>query len=75
MIDDITKDVYDINLTIVIFKLNIVGPNLNEWWVDTGVICYACSNKKIFFILEPIEIEKKVFNWLSLKLRIKEKWY
>ena len=36
VVDDISKDVYDINLTGVIFEVNMVGSNSKEWWIDTG---------------------------------------
>ena len=36
MVDDISKDVSKIDLTTVIFKVNLVGSNPKEWWIDTG---------------------------------------
>ena len=45
VVDDITKDVSDINLTLVISKVNLVGSNPKEWWIDTGVTRHVCSNK------------------------------
>ena len=71
MVDGITKDVPDINLTIVIFEVNLVGSNLKEWWIDTGATCYVCSNKKMFSIFEPIEIREKVFmgNFSTIEIK------
>ena len=57
MIDDIPKDVSDIDLTIVIFEVNLVGSNPKEWWIDIDV----CSDKKMFSTFEPIEIGENVF--------------
>ena len=48
MIDDISKDVYDIDLTVVISKVNLVGSNPKEWWIDTSATRYVCSDKKMF---------------------------
>ena len=42
MIVDITKDVYDIDLTTMIFEVNLAGSNLKEWWIDNGVTCHVC---------------------------------
>lgn len=35
-IDGITRDVSDINLSVVISEVNLVGSNPKEWWIDTG---------------------------------------
>ena len=61
MVDDITKDVSDIDLTTVISEVNLVGSNPKEWWIGTGVTRHVCSNKKMFFTFEPIETGEKVF--------------
>ena len=37
VVDDISKDVSDIDLTVVISEVNLVGFNPNEWWIDTSV--------------------------------------
>ena len=50
VIDDIIKDVSDIDLTVVVSKVNLVGSNPKEWWIDTGVTSYVCSDKKLFSI-------------------------
>ena len=41
MVDDISKDVFDIEFTAVIFKVNLVGSNPKEWWIDIGATCHA----------------------------------
>ena len=71
MVDDINKDVSDIDLTTVIFDVDLVGSNLKEWWIDTGVTRYVCSNKKMFSTFEPIEIGEKVFmgNFATLEIK------
>ena len=65
VIDDISK------LTIVISKVNLVGSNPKEWWIDTGVTRHVCSNKKMFSTFEPIETREKVFMENSTTLKIK----
>ena len=58
---DISKDVSDIDLTVVISELNLVGSNPKEWWIDTSATRHMCSDKKMFYTFEPVEIGEKVF--------------
>ena len=61
MVDDISKDVSEIDLTVVISEVNLVGSNPKEWWIDTGVTHHVCSDKMMFSTFEPIETGEKVF--------------
>ena len=61
MVDDITKDVFDIDLTIVIYEVNLVVYNPKEWWINTGTIRHVCYDKKMFSTFEPIDTGEKVF--------------
>ena len=49
VINDISKDVSDIDFTAIISKVNLLGSNPKEWWIETGATRYVCSEKKIFF--------------------------
>ena len=40
VIDGITKNVSDINLIVVISRVNLVGSNPKEWWIGTGASCH-----------------------------------
>ena len=71
MIDDISKDVSDIDLMTVISEVNLVGFNPKEWWIDTGVTCHVCFHKKMFSTFEPVETEEKVFIGNSATSNIK----
>ena len=53
MVDDISKDVYDIDLTTVISEVNLVGSNPKEWWIDTDATCHVTPQKyhRIFIII------------------------
>nr|CAN76029.1 hypothetical protein VITISV_016069 [Vitis vinifera] len=71
VIDDITKNVYDIDLTAVVSEVNLVGSNPKEWWIDTGATRHVCSDKKMFSTFEPIENGEKVFMGNSATSEIK----
>ena len=61
MIDNISKDVFDIDLMIVISEVNLIGSNPKEWWIGTGVTCHVCFDKKMFSTFELVETREKVF--------------
>ena len=61
MVDDISKDVYEIDLTAVISEVNLVGSNPKEWWIDTGATRHVCSDKMMFSTFKPIKTGEKVF--------------
>ena len=71
MVDGITKDVSDINLTIIISEVNLVGSNPKEWWIDIGATCHVCLNKKMFSTFELTEIGEKVYMGNSATSKIK----
>ena len=53
VVDDITKDVSDINLIVVIFEVNLVGSNPKEWWINIDATLHVCSDKNMFSTFEP----------------------
>ena len=70
-----TKDVSNIDLTTMIFEVNLVGSNPKEWWIDIGATFHVCLDKKMFSTFDPIEIGKRC-SWGTrppLKSRAKEK--
>ena len=71
MVDNITKDVFDIDLTVVIFEMNLVRSNPKEWWIDTGATRHKCSDKKMFSTFDPIETRDKVLMGNSATSEIK----
>ena len=71
MIDGITKDVSDIDLTTVISEVNLVGSNPKEWCIDIGATRHVYSNKKMFYTFELIETREKVFMGNSITSEIK----
>ncbi|RVW62815.1 Retrovirus-related Pol polyprotein from transposon TNT 1-94 [Vitis vinifera] len=71
VIDDITKNVSDIDLTAVVSEVNLVSSNPKEWWIDTSATRHVCSDKKMFSTFEPIENGEKVFMGNSATSEIK----
>ena len=71
MIDGITKDVFDIDLTTIISEVNLVGSNLKKWCIDIGATRHVYSNKKMFSTFELIETREKVFMGISITSKIK----
>ena len=74
VIDNISKDVSNIDLTTVISEVNLVGSNPKEWWIDTGATRHVCSDK-MFSTFEPIEFGEKVFmgNFATSDIKGQEK--
>ena len=71
MVDGIIKDVSNIDLIVVISKVNLVGSNSKKWWIETSVTCHMCSDKKMFSTFEPSETRKKVYMGNSGTSKIK----
>ena len=42
VVDGITKDVSDSDLTTIIYEVNFVGSNPKELWIDTGATRHVC---------------------------------
>ena len=58
VVDNITQDVSDINLSAMVSEVNFVGSNPKEWWIDTGATRHVCSSKEMFTSFEPLDGEK-----------------
>ena len=71
MVDGITKDVSNIDLTIVISEMNLVGSNPKEWWINIGTTCHVCWDKKIFSTFELTKTGEKVCMGNSVTFEIK----
>ena len=71
VVDDITKDVSDIDLRIVILEVNLVEFNPKEWWIDTSTTHHVCYDKKMFSIFEPTKTGEKMFMRNSVASEIK----
>ena len=71
MIDGITKDVSNIDLTVVISEVNLVGSNPKKLWIDTGATRHVYSDNKMFSTFEPTETGKNIYMGNSTTSEIK----
>ncbi|XP_073137728.1 uncharacterized protein [Henckelia pumila] len=62
LLEDISKEVSNMDLCAVIFEVNMVGSNPREWWIDTGVTCHVCYDKDMFATLDESENDKVVLS-------------
>ena len=44
----LTHDVNELNLSTVVFEVNMVEDNAKEWWIDIEGTRHVCSNKNMF---------------------------
>ncbi|XP_057495666.1 uncharacterized protein LOC130780663 [Actinidia eriantha] len=51
----------DINLSAMVFEVNMVGSNLQEWWIDTRATRHVCYDRRMFIAFEPAVNGEKVF--------------
>ncbi|KAL6326062.1 hypothetical protein AAG906_000937 [Vitis piasezkii] len=65
VIDDITRNVSDIDLTAVVSEVNLVGSNPKEWWIDTGATRHVCSIRKCSPFLNQLRMGKSVHGELA----------
>ena len=44
--------VHNINLSTIVSEVNMVGSNLQEWWIDIGVTCHIYCDRQILTTFE-----------------------
>ena len=71
VVDSITKDVSNIDLTTKISEVNLVASNPKERWIDTDATLHVCVDKKMFPTFEPNETGEKVYKLNSATFEIK----
>ena len=55
--DKISNDLSNINLSAVVFEINLVG-NTKEWLVDTGATRHICVDRKMFVTYQELDGEQ-----------------
>lgn len=75
-VNNLSNDIFDINLSVVIFETNMVGSNMKEWWVDTGATRHVCAYKKMFSTYNPIGPGEQIYmgNFATATIAGKEKF-
>ena len=70
VMEEITQEIDDLNLSVVVSKANLVESNPREWWIDIGATRHVCSNKNMFTSFEPVDSGEKLFMGNSASSKI-----
>ncbi|GAA0156502.1 hypothetical protein LIER_13989 [Lithospermum erythrorhizon] len=61
MVNAMTNGMSDINLSIMVSEVNLVGSNPREWRIDTGATRHICLAKKFFTNFKPLTTGEKMY--------------
>ena len=76
MVDDISKDISDIDLIAVISEVNMMGSNPKDWYIDTSATRMYAMIRRCSPPLNQLRLRKRC-SWVILllhKSKTKEKW-
>ena len=69
-VNGLLDDVSYMNLSVVVSKMNFIGSNTKEWWVDTGATRHVFSDKKMFSSYHSIDNGEQLFMGTSSSSKV-----
>lgn len=72
IIEGIAQDVSDINLSVVISEVNLLGSNLKEWWTWVLLVTFALI-KVCYSLFNILKMERKCTCGIIIPLKSREK--
>ena len=60
-VENLSKDVDDIDLSTVISGVNLVEGDTKEQWMDTGSTRHVCIDQKLFSSYHPVDNGEEIF--------------
>ncbi|XP_012487924.1 uncharacterized protein LOC105801137 [Gossypium raimondii] len=61
VVEEISNELSDLDLCVVIFEINMVESNTREWQLDTSAIHHICCNKDSCSELVPCDKREKLY--------------
>lgn len=61
VVENIAQNVLDINLSVVVFEVNLVISNPKEWWIDIEETKHVCLDKGLLISFEAVSNGEKLF--------------
>lgn len=58
------------DLSVVVFEVNLVRSNPKKWWIDIGVTYHVRLDKSLFISFEPIKNRERLFMGNSVTPKI-----
>ena len=60
-VEYLSKNVDDIDLSVVITEVNLVGGDTKEWWMDTRSTRHVCIDQNLFSSYRPVDNGEEIF--------------
>ena len=68
--ENLSKDVNDIDLSAVIYEVNLVEGDTKKWWMDTKFTRHVCIDQNMFSSYYPVDNGEEIFmgNYSTFKV-------
>ena len=60
-VENLSKDVNDIDLFAVIYEANLVGGDTKKWWIDTRFAHHVYIDQNMFSSYYPMDNGEEIF--------------